>query len=209
MDGGPGTGKTRVLLPKILEAFRRINPAVVFIKAAPTFVAAKQMGGITCQAAIFRTVHHRFENKVMILDEISMVNTNLLERMARWSIMGLKVVCFGDFSQLLPVGVDPATRWRMEDSRTFMKLCNNLRVLLTENRRASADWPHFQRVMSLRPRVDECPDACLSDFSRHYPWRGEPISYYVCISHRNRMRINQLQNRREMDQHRHKLFIPS
>ena len=72
-----------------------------------------------------------------------MVSTNLLERMARWSIMGLRCVFFGDFSQLLPVGVDPGTRWRMENSRTFMRLCNDLRVLLTENRRASADWPHF------------------------------------------------------------------
>jgi hypothetical protein len=65
VDGGPGTGKTRVLLPKILEAFRAINPEVTFIKAAPTFVAAKRMGGITCQAAVHRNVHNRFENKIM------------------------------------------------------------------------------------------------------------------------------------------------
>ena len=71
-----------------------------------------------------------------------MASANLLERMARWSIMGLRFVFFGDFSQLLPVGVCPTTRWHMENSRTFMRLCNNLRMLLTENRRASADWPH-------------------------------------------------------------------
>ena len=66
--------------------------------------------------------------------------------------------------------------------------------------------------MSLRPRVDERPDACPPEFIRQYPWKGpqeQPISYHVCISHRNRMRINRWQNRLEKDRHPQKLSIPS
>ena len=39
--------------------------------------------------------------------------------------------------------------------------------------------------------------------------RGEQISYYICLSHKNRMRINKWQNDLEKEQHRDKLFIPS
>ena len=47
--------------------------------------------------------------------------------------------------------------------------------------------------MSLRPRVDEDNNEWVSLFAKRYTWKGpgqQPISYYVCISHRNRMRIN-------------------
>ena len=167
-------------------------------KVAPTYVAAKQMnGGITCQAAVHRNVHNRFENQVMIVDEVSMIGKQLMERMARWHIMGLQFICMGDFSQLLAVGEDPEKRWRMETSRTLMGLCNNLRVLLTKNRRAAADPEHFSRIMSLRPWVDDPMTYWLEQFTARYRWEGpakQPISYYVCISHRNRMRINKWQN---------------
>ena len=82
----------------------------------------------------------------MIVDEVSMVSINLLERMARWSIMGLKFVLIGDFSQLLPVGVDGAARDRVEDSRTYVKLAGHLRIVLNQNRRAAAGHRHFERA---------------------------------------------------------------
>ena len=97
----------------------------------------------------------------------------------------------------------------MEESRTFMKLCNCLRVLLTENRRAAGDWEHFNRIMTLRPNVDEEPDKWVLRFAERYPWKGEQISYYICLSHKNRMRINKWQNDLEKEHHRDKLFIAS
>jgi hypothetical protein len=210
IDAGPGTGKTRAFMPKVMEAWRLLDKDVEFIKVAPTFVAAKQMrGGITCQAATHRLVHNRFQHKVMIVDEVSMVSTSLLERMARWSIMGLKFVLIGDFSQLLPVGVEGHTRWRVEESRTFMRLACHLRVVLTKNRRAAADPEHFKWVMSLRPRVDEGMDHIVPMFVNRYPWAGQPISYFVCLSHRMRMRINNWQNGAEKNAHNRKLFVAS
>ena len=213
VDAGPGCGKTRALLPRIEKALLARNPETVIRKVAPTYVAAKQMnGGITCQAAVHRNVHNRFENQVMIVDEVSMIGKQLMERMARWHIMGLQFICMGDFSQLLAVGEDPEKRWRMETSRTLMGLRNNLRVLLTKNRRAAADPEHFSRIMMLRPWVDEDLTYWLHHFTTRYRWEGpdkQPISYYVCISHRNRMRINKWQNDLEKDRHERKLFIQS
>ena len=46
-------------------------------------------------------------------------------------------------------------------------------------------------------------------FAERYPWRGEQIAYYICLSHRMRMRINKWQNDLEKEQHRDKLFIAS
>jgi hypothetical protein len=212
VDGGPGTGKTRVLLPKILEAFQRMNPEVVFIKAAPTFVAAKQMGGITCQAAVRRHVHNRFENKVMIVDEVSMVSTNLLERMARWSIMGLRFVFFGDFSQLLPGGRGP------REPLAHGGLAH-LHETLQQPPRAPHGEPPRLRGLAPFPAGHES-EASGRRVPRRLPRlssagttlegpQEQPIAYHVCISHRNRMRINRWQNRLEKDRHLRKLFIPS
>ena len=100
VDAGPGCGKTRVLLPRLEKACRELNPDVVIAKVAPTYVAAKQMGGgVTWQAAAHRNVHNRFDNAVVIVGEVSMINVRLMERLAPWDIMGLKFVFMGDFSR--------------------------------------------------------------------------------------------------------------
>ena len=105
--------------------------------------------------------------------------------------------------------MEGTTRWRVEESRTFMRLANHLRVVLTKNRRAAADPTHFDRVMLLRSRVDEGLDRIVPKFVGQYPWRGEPISYFVCLSHQMRMRINHWQNSVEKDTHQRKLFVAS
>jgi hypothetical protein len=198
VNAGPGTGKTRALMPRLIRAIQARNPEAEIYKVAPTYVAAKQMrGGITCQAAVHRLSNNRVRNVVLIVDEVSMCNTAIMEAMARWSIQGDEFYFLGDFSQLLPVGADPATRWRMEDSQTFMRLCNNLQVRLVKNRRAAGDYEHFRWVMSLRPRVDEPVGDLVHRFNCRYPWRGETIAYYLCISHRNRMRLNKWCNDRD------------
>jgi hypothetical protein len=46
-------------------------------------------------------------------------------------------------------------------------------------------------------------------FLRHYPWNGEKIDYYLCISHQSRMRINRRENLAAADAHDRKLFVPS
>ena len=47
------------------------------------------------------------------------------------------------------------------------------------------------------------------DFLRHYPWNGEKIDYYLCISHHSRMRINRRENLAAAAAHDKKLFVPS
>jgi hypothetical protein len=89
VNAGPGTGKTRALMPRLIRAILARNPEAEIYKVAPTFVAAKQMrGGITCQAAVHRLNNNRVRNVVLIVDEVSMCNTAIMEAMARWSIQG-------------------------------------------------------------------------------------------------------------------------
>ena len=203
VDAPPGCGKTRGLLPKIEEQWLLQEPEAVFHRLAPTHVASSQMAGCTVQGGLYHGYDH---NSVLIVDEVSMLAEGLLERLARWSLMGARFVFLGDFCQLLPVGQDE-TRWRMEDSRVFKQLCNGLRICLTKNRRAAGDPEHFQRILELRSRVEANEGA--KDFLRHYPWNGEKIDYYLCISHHSRMRINRRENLAAAAAHDKKLFVPS
>jgi hypothetical protein len=63
--------------------------------------------------------------------------------------------------------------------------------------------------MMLRPQVDQPIDEIVATFARMYPWNGQRISYYICLSHRKRMRINKWQNDLEKGHHAEKLFIAS
>ena len=205
VDAPPGCGKTRGLLPKIEEQWMLEEPEAVFHRLAPTHVASSQMAGYTVQGGLCHGYDH---HSVLIVDEVSMLSEELLERLARWSLVGARFVFLGDFCQLLPVG-QGETRWRMEDSRVFKYLCNGLRICLTKNRRAAGDPEHFQRILELRSRVGVLDRSVVDAFLRHYPWNGERISYYLCMSHHTRMRINHRENSAEAAERDKKLFVPS
>ena len=119
LTGGPGTGKTTTLngLINILEA----NGEKIFL-AAPTGRAAKRMSELTKRDA--KTIHRMLEVEwdsedtprfkrneknllkcdALILDEVSMMDTNVFEGVLRALPLGTRLILVGDSDQLPSVG---------------------------------------------------------------------------------------------------------
>lgn len=119
LTGGPGTGKTTTLngLINILES----NGEKIFL-AAPTGRAAKRMSELTKRDA--KTIHRMLEVEwdsedtprfkkneknllkcdVLILDEVSMMDTNVFEGVLRALPLGTRLILVGDSDQLPSVG---------------------------------------------------------------------------------------------------------
>lgn len=119
LTGGPGTGKTTTI-NAIIEIFDKMKLSVAL--AAPTGRAAKRMGQVTgCEA---KTIHrllgtqaerdglhsfiHTEENPltadVIILDEVSMVDINLMASFLKAVKRGARLILSGDSDQLPSVG---------------------------------------------------------------------------------------------------------
>ncbi len=119
VTGGPGTGKTTVI-KAILQIFDELK--ISCLLAAPTGRAAKRMSEASGRDA--KTIHRLLETgfsedrqtrfsrcednplpcKALIIDEMSMVDTLLLEALLRAVRLGTYVILIGDVDQLPPVG---------------------------------------------------------------------------------------------------------
>lgn len=119
ITGGPGTGKTTTL-NAIITLFEERGQQVLL--AAPTGRAAKRMSEATGQEA--RTIHrlleisggveggHSFERNedypleadVIIIDEISMIDTVLMYHLLKAIVPGTRLILVGDKDQLPSVG---------------------------------------------------------------------------------------------------------
>ncbi len=120
LTGGPGTGKTTVVRA-LLHMFRSLDMEVAL--AAPTGRAAKRLSESTSMEA--RTIHRllemefeegtghgRFrrneqdllEESVIIVDEASMVDNNLMGSLCRAIKPGARLILIGDADQLPSVG---------------------------------------------------------------------------------------------------------
>jgi len=116
ITGGPGTGKT-TLLVHLLRLFR--NRKVSFALAAPTGRAAKRMGEMTGEEA--KTIHRLLEYNprtggfqrhgktpldvdVVIIDEASMVDVTLMDHLLRAVRPESHLLLIGDVDQLPSVG---------------------------------------------------------------------------------------------------------
>jgi exodeoxyribonuclease V alpha subunit len=130
VTGGPGTGKTTLILA-VLRIFQQLTPRIVL--AAPTGRAAKRMGEATGREA--KTIHRLLEYSpktggfsrneddpleadVVIIDEVSMVDTLLMYHLLKAIPLQSHFILVGDVDQLPSVG--PGTILKdIIDSRAF------------------------------------------------------------------------------------------
>lgn len=122
ITGGPGTGKTTTI-NTIIKFFE--SEGMDILLAAPTGRAAKRMAETTGYEA--RTIHRMLElnggmdgnegrmvfernegnpleTDVLIVDEMSMVDINLMHSLLRAIVVGTRVIFVGDVNQLPSVG---------------------------------------------------------------------------------------------------------
>lgn len=129
--GAPGTGKTYTVA-RIVESLRRMGKTVQL--AAPTGKAAKQMGvALGCDGAA-STIHSMLEPEidedgdfhfgrdedepldcdVLVIDETSMVDVNLMRSLLRAVRSSTRLLCVGDHYQLPSVGPGAVLRDMIE-----------------------------------------------------------------------------------------------
>jgi exodeoxyribonuclease V alpha subunit len=116
ITGGPGTGKTTII-NAVIKIYRGVNARVLL--AAPTGRASKRMSEATGYPA--RTIHrmlefslqkggfqrnqdHPLNVDVLILDEVSMVDTILMYHLLKAVPAGTTLIMVGDVNQLPSVG---------------------------------------------------------------------------------------------------------
>jgi len=107
VTGGPGTGKSHVI-SIINKFFNSIGKKVLLL--APTGKAAMRLGEIDKEAKAM-TIHlalqiykKGFDFDVIIVDEMSMVDLELLDALLENINIGTKLILVGDPMQLAPVG---------------------------------------------------------------------------------------------------------
>ena len=119
ITGGPGTGKTTTI-NTIIRYFESEGMDIAL--AAPTGRAAKRMsdttgyeartihrmlelnGGMDGNAGFSRNADHPLETYVIIIDEMSMVDINLMDALLKAVTAGTRLILVGDVNQLPSVG---------------------------------------------------------------------------------------------------------
>ena len=101
LTGAAGTGKT-TLSDKVVELIQENAPGTRIVRAALTHVAALLQKGQTIAHIMYK--HLKETNAWFIFDEVSMIPSQLMGHIARWSMMGNKILLIGDFKgQFLPI----------------------------------------------------------------------------------------------------------
>ena len=124
ITGGPGTGKTTII-KAIVELYKKLNKLKIeelkeqLVLLAPTGRASKRMrDGAAFQAS---TIHRFLKwnkdsndftinewnpdfHKFIIIDEVSMIDTLLLDNLFKGLLSNIQVVFVGDYNQLPSVG---------------------------------------------------------------------------------------------------------
>ena len=143
LTGGPGTGKTTVVRA-LLHIFDSMGLRIAL--CAPTGRAAKRLSESTsCEAKTIhrlleyggeeggRVTFHRdeknlLEENVIIIDEASMVDNNLMSALLRAVKPGARVVIIGDADQLPSVGAGNVLRDLLDSGRfATVRLCEIFR----------------------------------------------------------------------------------
>lgn len=125
ITGGPGTGKTTAI--NAIIRYFEMEGMDIFL-AAPTGRAAKRMsettgfeartihrmlelnGGVEGTAGFERNEQNPLETDVIIVDEVSMVDTSLIHALLKAVAAGTRLILVGDSSQLPSVGAGSILR---------------------------------------------------------------------------------------------------
>ena len=207
LTGAAGTGKT-TLSDKLVELIQNKNPGTRIIRAALTHVAALLQKGQTIAHIMHKYLKET--NAWFIFDEVSMIPSQLMGHIARWKMMGNKILLIGDFKgQFLPI----FDRWGdskgIETSNLLHSLCNGLHLNLTVYRRGT-DLSLFQFYHDQLYYSDFVADLkrYVRLAQRHYPCTDHVPGVVLCIAHKKRVTLNKIMNDRDAE-NRECVVIPS
>ena len=191
ITGGPGTGKTTTL--DILLYFLEKNCNMIVTMCAPTGRAAKRMTEQTKRKA--STIHSLSGNKcsedfkafakcrhVIVIDESSMIDTNVLKMVVDLCDVSTKLIFVGDVDQLPSIGPGQVLRDMIESNAvatarlsTIHRQSGDSKIIT--NAHAIINGKHlvdnFARDFFVSEQPDE--DTCLKIIKqlvcKHYPQR--------------------------------------
>ncbi len=105
ITGGPGTGKTETI-KAVTSIYKRLFPTKKISLAAPTGRASQKMSEVTGLKAqtIHRLIGFKVDADLVIIDETSMVDIELLSKLLERIKPGTKIIFVGDPDQLPSVG---------------------------------------------------------------------------------------------------------
>ena len=206
--GRGGTGKSwliKILQEKFTAKGYQVHPI------AFTHVAAGNIEGDTILFEIHRWTKGR--NRVIIVDESSMVPLSRWAALANLKFAGNFVVVLGDMDgQFLPIE-DQGQEDLLEelDWSAFMHdLTNGLRVELQKFRRGKGkgDFGHFQFVGSIYPKNNVSIESALAMARERYPVRSGHVETTLCLSHFKRKKVNEEANLALKESQVGALFVP-
>ncbi|SIN71271.1 DNA helicase/exodeoxyribonuclease V, alpha subunit [Singulisphaera sp. GP187] len=188
ISGGPGTGKTTIVV-SILRVLRRLGlPPEAMLLAAPTGKAAQRMGqaiqsGLRAIAepspedqdlealpeprtlhrllgyspSTGRFLHHennRLAGRLIVVDEASMIDLVLMERLARSLRDDSRLVLLGDDHQLPSVEAGAVLRDLLVETDDGPSPLGPRAVRLTESHRMRPDDPDGRNILTVSQAID-------------------------------------------------------
>lgn len=200
ITGGPGTGKTTIIRG-IIHTMRQMGKSVEL--AAPTGRAAKRMSELSGLEA--KTIHRMLECKpgddkspysfakneanpldcdVLIVDEASMIDINLMEALLRAFPTGARLILVGDVDQLPSVGAGNVLRDIIESDSFFcvslteiFRQAKESMIVVNAHKINNGEYPElrekdndffFIRRESAEAVCDTITELCKSRLPRFY-----------------------------------------
>lgn len=189
--GGPGTGKTTTI-KGILFAYNKLHPEHVIKLCAPTGRAAQRMSEQTEMEAV--TIHRLLEYvpftegggehckdesdqlnaDLLVVDEMSMTDTDLFGRLLRAIKTGATLILVGDTNQLEPVGPGAVLR----DILSAQEITGIDKCFLSEVFRQGKDSPIVSNAYSVNEGKH---DLFITDDFKIIRTKSEEESFKVIV----------------------------
>ena len=189
--GPPGVGKT-FLVGKVKECLEELNQNVVCL--APTHCAARLLpDGMTVHHFVGKYAMQGAFKGWILLDEVSMCVLPILAALDQLRMIGTKIITFGDWLQLPPVGNSwrghPIESQAFRSSRLYKQWSDCTCFELTKCRRS--DETHFQFYTSLNQNLGKA----VTESKKRYR-EADDADLHICISHKRRRIISHEKQKR-------------